>query len=458
MSLRGIVSLFVFLSCLTTAHAQDVVIVPAGVGRAPDGSAAARVAGAVSARGGTVVPGESVAQRLGLSPFVGAPAPVTSALGQTAETVLELVASGEHAQAIARGEPALDAARAHLAAIGRDAQAAADLANLCLYLVRADLSGNGEDAAATRARGCYAMVPDLPVDERLHPPNVRALVSRVRADIDAASTVLVVRAPPGEQEGCAIRVNGRSIGETPEVREAVIAGSYSLQVDCGGGASGVRTIEVAEGSVARVVVSPRLESALRLTPHGPALAYDSPEVALERAGADAGSLAAATDAQEAIAVVVLGNDVHLRRVIVQPTGAARSIGEATVAASADDAALASAVDGLMGASADTAVATSDGGGRPIVGPIVLGVAGLAALGVLTVGLVGSGCQEEDATGACVEERELSTAPAILYGALGGAAVIGAILWFALGGSGDASEPSDVDVAVGPGSVDLTLAF
>jgi hypothetical protein len=372
--------------------------------------------------------------------------------------VLELVASGEHAQAVARGEPALDAARSHLAALGRDAQAAADLANLCLYLVRADLSGNGEDAAETRARGCYAMVPDLPVDERLHPPNVRALVSRVRADIDAGSTVLVVRAPPGEQEGCAIRVNGRAIGETPEVRQAVIAGSYALSLDCGGGASAVRTIDVGEGAVARVLVSPRLETALRLGASGPALVYDTPEMALERAGTDAGSLAAAGDAQEAIAVIAIGNDLHLRRVIVQPTGATRAIGEATVAANAGDTAMASAVDGLLGASADTAVASTDSGHRPIVGPLILGVAGLAALGVVTVGLIGSGCEEMDAGGECVEERELSTVPAILYGGLGGAAVIGAILWFALGGSSANDASSEVDVAVGLGSVDLSVAF
>ena len=39
-----------------------------------------------------------------------------------------------------------------------------------------------------------------------------------------------------------------------------------------------------------------------------------------------------------------------------------------------------------------------------------------------------------------------------------AAVVGAILWFALGGSGADASSSDVDVAVGVGSVDISVAF
>ena len=446
------------------AHGQSVVVVTAGVGRPPDAHVGEGVSGAMEAQGASVVLGSSVRERLGVAALAPVPRSVTSQLGQTAETVLELVASGEEARGIEHGMPVLASARAQLAALGRDAQASADIANLCLYLVRAELAESGDEAAAGRVRACYAMVPDLPVDERLHPPNVRALVSRVRSDIDAGSTILVVRAPPDEPAGCRIRLNGRAIGETPEVRRAVTPGTYVLQTDCGGTARAARTIETPEGSVSRVLVHPRLESALHVGEHGIALVYDSAEQALERAPEDAGMLAAAVDAQEAIAVVAVGSDLRLFRVLVQPTGAPRLLGETTVAVGAPDAALASAVASLAGTSVGSGGGGGGGGGAvaesdstSIVGPVILGVTGLAALGVLTVGLT-TGCSEEDATGACVENRKLATAPAILYGGFGAAAVIAAVLWLALGGSSDTPDEDTVDVAIGPTRADLRLTF
>lgn len=111
----------------------------------------------------------------------------------------------------------------------------------------------------------------------------------------------------------------------------------------------------------------------------------------------------------------------------------------------------------------TTPARHDGGGRPIVGPVVLGVAGLAALGVAGYGLLApESCGRRGPSGACLlRENEANAAPIAVYGGAGLAAVAAAVLWFALSGpDGDGSdEPTDAPVVtLGPGGVSLAGTF
>lgn len=78
-------------------------------------------------------------------------------------------------------------------------------------------------------------------------------------------------------------------------------------------------------------------------------------------------------------------------------------------------------------------------GRPIVGPLLLGIAGLALLAADAVVLATTRCDDEAADGTCLRGKTVSAAPVILVGTAGVLAVGGAVTWFLLGGS---SEPQE----------------
>jgi hypothetical protein len=80
------------------------------------------------------------------------------------------------------------------------------------------------------------------------------------------------------------------------------------------------------------------------------------------------------------------------------------------------------------------------GGRAIVGPLVLGVAGLAGMGIAGVRLaMGETCERRGASGTCLELDEPNIPFIALYGGLGAATVVIAIVWFAVS-DGDAEPP------------------
>ncbi|MBI2895914.1 MAG: PEGA domain-containing protein [Deltaproteobacteria bacterium] len=86
--------------------------------------------------------------------------------------------------------------------------------------------------------------------------------------------------------------------------------------------------------------------------------------------------------------------------------------------------------------------SSPGPGRPIVGPLLLGIAGLALLAVDAVVLATSRCDQEAPDGTCLRGERASVVPVILVGAAGVLSIGGGLTWFLLGGS---SEPEDGSV-------------
>ncbi len=343
--------------------AQSVIVIPASLRRPPTDELRATVTSALlAAQVAPALPG-TVQERLGLAPPQSAPEGLTLELGRAAEEILELVARGESQAVIERGEAILSRVRSHLAAVGRDAQAAADLANVCLHLVRAELQRGQEDAAADRARLCWYLVPDLPADERVHPPNVRQIAASVRSDLDAGSTVLAVRALPGEEASCGILLNGRPVGETPEVRRAVVPGRYSVQTECD--TSGpVRHVDVMPGNVERVRLRPLFEAALQLSEDGPGLVYQSREQSSRRLAIDAGHLARAAGAPEAVVALLAGQGAILFLVRVPRIGEPRVVAEASVADASSERSAREAVRQLLGAewasSGDSGIAGDEG--------------------------------------------------------------------------------------------------
>lgn len=105
-----------------------------------------------------------------------------------------------------------------------------------------------------------------------------------------------------------------------------------------------------------------------------------------------------------------------------------------------------------------------GSGRTLfntVGPVTLGLAGAASVGIGIVGMtLGEDCTERDNADQCVSFEERNTALAIGYMAAGVLAVTGAVVWFALtpgGGVGD-NDGERLRAGVGPNRIILKGTF
>lgn len=95
--------------------------------------------------------------------------------------------------------------------------------------------------------------------------------------------------------------------------------------------------------------------------------------------------------------------------------------------------------------------------RPIIGPVILGTAGLAVIIVDVAYLGSAGCSAHDSAGVCLKRDEVDKGRAIAWGAVGLAAMGGALAWYLLGGSHEESD-SSMSLRVGPGSVTLHSRF
>ena len=83
--------------------------------------------------------------------------------------------------------------------------------------------------------------------------------------------------------------------------------------------------------------------------------------------------------------------------------------------------------------------------RPVLGPLVLALAGTGLLAIDIVGLAQLGCTETQPGGACLREQVIDVVPFTLYAGLGAGAILGAILWFVLGAH-EVVESSDATSA------------
>jgi hypothetical protein len=98
-----------------------------------------------------------------------------------------------------------------------------------------------------------------------------------------------------------------------------------------------------------------------------------------------------------------------------------------------------------------------GGSRPIVGPIILGSAGLVLLIVDVAYLGSAGCREHDAKGVCLERGEVDKGWAIAWGAVGLGAIGGALLWHLLGRQ-DHAQSDALSFRVGPTAASVSGRF
>lgn len=81
--------------------------------------------------------------------------------------------------------------------------------------------------------------------------------------------------------------------------------------------------------------------------------------------------------------------------------------------------------------------------RPIVGPLVLGVAGLAGIGLAVGALLAGACKIESLSGECLVGDVSNEVAVIGYGLAGIGALTVGILWWLLGGTTETSAPTVV---------------
>lgn len=95
------------------------------------------------------------------------------------------------------------------------------------------------------------------------------------------------------------------------------------------------------------------------------------------------------------------------------------------------------------AEAAAAADPDSSGSRPLVGPLLLGAAGVGLITADLVLVLGSDCEHRNSQGACERGYEVDDALAITWAAIGASAIVSAVLWHILGGD----DPPKAAVAV-----------
>ncbi|MEM9070980.1 MAG: hypothetical protein AAGE52_20890 [Myxococcota bacterium] len=237
------------------------VVVSAGVGARDGDEAVERVEQALDAQGEEVLPATSASAEIEAqsAPYRSAPEDLVERLGVATEAVLTSVARGEDQAAIDRALPVLESIEGHLASLGRDERTAADVGNLCYFVVRAFLQKQDVGAARQQLDICRRLAPSFELSRRLHPPSVHELL----AERGSEGTSVVAVQLLGGNEACAVRLQGRRVGMGRRVRMSVPPGRYVVQAECEDRPGRVHEVRVLGDRPARLDLDVRFEQALR---------------------------------------------------------------------------------------------------------------------------------------------------------------------------------------------------
>lgn len=265
MRLR-LAALLLALPAITQAQPATWAILPVGVNEAPNRPTVIEAATATleSTEAEVLQPAQLEARAQAHSTaFSPAPASLAERVIAAERDVPMRHAQRRYDEAIRWAGEVMTEARDHLAAVNRDDTLRTKLSDLCGYRVRSILEGQHDaSAAATAAQECFELVPTFPASREWHPPEILARFDRARDTLPATLRVI-----GGEDDppGCAVRVNGVRIGETPSARVAVPAGTYAVQVECGTQPGRVHRVAVETGETS-VRVRATLDAALRTEP------------------------------------------------------------------------------------------------------------------------------------------------------------------------------------------------
>jgi hypothetical protein len=181
------------------------------------------------------------------------------------------LAQGEPRAALEQLSEAQSLSRRAIEAVSRDEERAKRVLDTCLYMVRALLeTGLATDANAL-GRECRVLVPQGEPSVGMHPSSVLKVFRAADAErVERPSTLRVTSNP----SGCAVRLNGLQLGNTPFEKQDLLPAQYRVQVECDPAKRGrVHVVDTISG-LGHVFVNPRFDRAVRTDPflH---LGYDS---------------------------------------------------------------------------------------------------------------------------------------------------------------------------------------
>jgi hypothetical protein len=295
---------------------------------------------------------------------------------------------GDDDDAVATAEPVLRDAVARAAAIGMDEGGNRALGELFMAAIRAHLHARRTPEAQALAVRALHLVPDLQPSPDRHPPHAIRVVTDARAAIARSGSALQIDTGEGPLS-CRVLVQGRPAASALPARVPAPPGSYQVQLACPD-PSRVHTVEVGARG-ATLTIDPTLDRVL--SDHdGVTLTYASAAVMQQRLQRDLAAIARAVGTENVM--VVRGDQrdelpLERFRFGASPT----RVAVARMGLNAD-ACIASAVDALIeGRSTDcdaqapaTGVPGDEGSSGSILGPIAVGIAGLALAGIAIHGI------------------------------------------------------------------------
>lgn len=140
------------------------------------------------------------------------------------------LAEGSYDKALDKLNSAQAISRQAIEELNRDPERSRRVFDTCLYIVRAELATQSASHARAVARECRQLVPRGQPSPQMHPPAVTGLLDQVDALQGKQTGELRVESSPS---GCAARLNGLLLGETPVSVGDLFPGNYRLQVECG---------------------------------------------------------------------------------------------------------------------------------------------------------------------------------------------------------------------------------
>lgn len=198
------------------------------------------------------------------------------------------LAEGDNRKALEKLDAAQAISREAIEELNREPERARRVFDTCLYMVRAVLATESESRARAIARECRQLVPRAEASPYMHPPAVTNLLDQIDALQAKQTGELRVESTPS---GCAARVNGVLLGETPTAIGGLFAGDYRVQVECGPEARGRVHIVTVGAGTARRQIDARLDEAIASRPRL-SLNYENAAKERQHRVADAGQVGA----------------------------------------------------------------------------------------------------------------------------------------------------------------------
>jgi hypothetical protein len=208
------------------------------------------------------------------------------------------LAEGDDSKALKKLDAAQAISRQAIEVLNREPARARRVFDTCLYMVRAVLATESESQARAVARDCRRLVPRAEPSPYMHPPPVTDLLKRIDALLAKQTGELRVESSPS---GCAARINGVLLGETPTSIGGLFPGDYRVQVECMPEKPGrVHVVTVGAGATRRRV-DWRFDEAIESRP-SLSLRYENAAEEHEQRVADARQVAEALQADSVVLV------------------------------------------------------------------------------------------------------------------------------------------------------------